>query len=298
MDSKTPSIIDLNAELAKLTMFRGRTPQSTMADRKGSAARLASYRDGALTTSKFAGKGHWEAHPGDELIHILEGTATLEIVCDDGPPKSFALRAGMMAVIPQAAWHRFHSSEGATLMTATPFPGENIDLDLDDPRSVGANRHEAWRFDANSRQQMERDMEGKTPSIIDLNAEAAKPKMFRRTPSSKAADRKGSVAQLASYRDGLLLAIKASGKDHWERHLTGDELIHILDGTATLEIVCDDGPPKSFALRAGMIAVIPQGAWHRFHSSEGATQMAATPFPCEHIELDVDDPRAVERKPA
>ena len=136
MDSKTPSIIDLNAELAKLTMFRGRTPQSTMADRKGSAARLASYRDGALLTSKFAGKGHWETHPADELIHILDGTATLEIVCDDGPPQSFALRAGMMAVIPQGAWHRFHSSEGATLMTATPFPGENIDLDVDDPRMV------------------------------------------------------------------------------------------------------------------------------------------------------------------
>ena len=65
---------------------------------------------------------------------------------------------------------------------------------------------------------------------------------------------------MASYRDGLLLAIKSSGTDHWERHLTGDELVHILDGTATLEIVCDDGPPKSFALRAGMIAVIPQGA--------------------------------------
>jgi len=56
MESKAPSIIDLKTELAKLTMFRGRTPQSTMADRKGSAARLASYRDGALLTSKFAGK--------------------------------------------------------------------------------------------------------------------------------------------------------------------------------------------------------------------------------------------------
>ena len=72
------------------------------------------------------------------------------------------------------------------------------------------------------------------PSIIDLNAELAKLTMFRRTPSSTVADRKGSVAQLASYRDGLLLAIKSSGTDHWERHLTGDELIHILDGTATL----------------------------------------------------------------
>ena len=140
-------------------------------------------------------------------------------------------------------------------------------------------------------------MEGKAPGIIDLNAELAKLTMFRRTPQSTRAETKGSVAQLAAYRDGLLLAIKASGKDHWERHLTGDELIHILDGAATLEIVCDDGPPKSFVLRAGTIAVIPQGAWHRFHSTEGVTQMAATPFPGEHIELDVDDPRTVECKP-
>jgi mannose-6-phosphate isomerase-like protein (cupin superfamily) len=136
MESRTPSIIDLNAELAKLTMFRGRTPQSTMAERQGSSARLAAYRDGALLTTKFAGKGHWESHrTGDELIHILDGTATLEIVREDGP-QSFALRAGMLAVIPQGAWHRFHSTEGVTLMTATPFPSEVIELDVDDPRTV------------------------------------------------------------------------------------------------------------------------------------------------------------------
>jgi mannose-6-phosphate isomerase-like protein (cupin superfamily) len=92
------------------------------------------------------------------------------------------------------------------------------------------------------------------------------------------------------------LAIKAAGKDHWERHLSGDELIYVLDGTATLEMVCDDGAPKSFALNAGTIAVIPQGAWHRFHSSGGFTQMAATPFPGETVELDMDDPRGIESK--
>jgi mannose-6-phosphate isomerase-like protein (cupin superfamily) len=136
MPSGTPSIIDLNAELAKLTMFRGRTPQSTMADRKGSAARLASYRDGGLSITKFAGKGHWEAHlAGDELIHVLDGAATLEILGEDGP-QSFALRAGMIAVNPQGAWHRFQSSEGVTLMAATPFPSEVIELDVDDPRTV------------------------------------------------------------------------------------------------------------------------------------------------------------------
>jgi mannose-6-phosphate isomerase-like protein (cupin superfamily) len=136
MASSMPGIVDLNAELGKLAMFHGRTPQSTMADRKGTAARLGSYRDGALTASRFAGKGHWETHPADELIHILDGTATLEIVCDDGPARSFELHAGMMAVIPQGAWHRFHSSDGVTLMTATPFPGQTIDLDVDDPRTA------------------------------------------------------------------------------------------------------------------------------------------------------------------
>lgn len=136
MKSTKPRIVDLNAELAKLTMFRGRTPQSTIEDRKGSSAQLAPYREGALLTTKFAGRGHWESHPiGDELIHILDGTAILEIVCEDGP-QSFALRAGMIAVIPQGAWHRFRSSEGVTLMTATPFPSEVIELDVDDPRTV------------------------------------------------------------------------------------------------------------------------------------------------------------------
>jgi quercetin dioxygenase-like cupin family protein len=281
MESKTPSIIDLNAELAKLTMFRGLTPQTKRAERRGSGTQLGLYRDGILIAGKSAGTSHWETHPDDELVHVLDGTKTLEIVCDDGPPKSFVLRAGMIAVVPRGAWHRFHSAEGGTTWSAT-LPGDHIELDVNDPRTVAP----------------EIQTETRTPSIVDLDAEVAKLTLFQRTPQSTAADRKGSVAQLASYRDGLLLALKASGKDHWERHLTGDELIHMLDGTATLEIVCNDGPPKSFELRAGMLAVIPQGAWHRFHSAEGATQMAVTPFPGEHVELDVDDPRALERKPA
>ena len=281
MESKAPSIIDLNAEAAKLTMFYGRTPQTTFRERRGSAAQLTLYRDGVLLLSKFDGKSHWETHPADELFYVLDGAMTVDIVYDDGPPKSIVLDAGVMAIVPQGAWHRVHSADGVTVISAT-LPSDHIDLDVDDPRTVAP----------------EIETEGRAPDVVDLNAEVAKLISFRRTPHSTAEERKGSVARLASYRDGLLLAIKASGKDHWERHLTGDELIHVLDGSANLEIVCDDGPPKAFPLRAGTIAVIPRGAWHRFHSSEGFTQTAATPFPGETIELDVDDPRAVERKPA
>jgi hypothetical protein len=42
----------------------------------------------------------------------------------------------MMTIIPQGTWHRFHSAEGVTLMTATPFPSETIEDDLDDPRII------------------------------------------------------------------------------------------------------------------------------------------------------------------
>ena len=281
MESRTPSIIDLNAELAKLTMFRGLTPQTTRAERRGSGTQLGPYRDGILIAGKSAGTSHWETHPEDELVHVLEGRKTLEIVCDDGPPKSFVLRGGMMAVVPQGAWHRFRSAEGGTTWSAT-LPGDHIELDVDDPRTVEPRKVIA----------------SGTPSIVDLDAELAKLTMFRgRTPQSTMAERKGSAARLASYRDGGLSITKFAGKGHWEAHLAGDELIHVLDGAATVEILGENGP-QSFALRAGMIAVNPQGAWHRFQSSEGVTLMAATPFPSEVIELDVDDPRTVPRKPA
>jgi quercetin dioxygenase-like cupin family protein len=281
MESRTPTIVDLNAELAKLTMFRGLTPQTTRGERQGSAALLGPYRDGILFAGKSAGTGHWEDHAEDELVHVLDGTKILDIVCDDGPPRSFVVRAGMIAIVPRGAWHRFRSAEGGTSWSAT-LPGDHIESDVDDPRTAEPKKVIATG----------------TPSIIDLNAELAKLTMFRgRTPQSTMADRKGSAVRLASYRDGGLSITKFAGKGHWERHLPGDELIHVLDGAATLEIVCDDGPPQSLALSAGMIAVNPQGVWHRFQSSHGLTLMTLTPSPSEVVELDIDDPRTVAREP-
>ena len=281
MESRAPTIVDLNAELAKLTMFRGLTPQTTRGERQGSAALLGPYRDGILFAGKSAGTGHWEDHAEDELVHVLDGTKILDIVCDDGPPRSFVVSAGMIAIVPRGAWHRFRSAEGGTSWSAT-LPGDHIESDVDDPRTAEPNKVIATG----------------TPSIIDLNAELAKLTMFRgRTPQSTMADRKGSAVRLASYRDGGLSITKFAGKGHWERHLPGDELIHVLDGAATLEIVCDDGPPQSLALSAGMIAVNPQGVWHRFQSSHGLTLMTLTPSPSEVVELDIDDPRTVAREP-
>jgi hypothetical protein len=46
-----------------------------------------------------------------------------------------------------------------------------------------------------------------------------------------------------------------------------------------------------------MIAIVPKDAWHRVLSEEGGTTFSAT-LPGKHIDLDVDDPRKVERSPA
>jgi mannose-6-phosphate isomerase-like protein (cupin superfamily) len=274
MANGLPSVIDLDTELAKLTMFR-RTPHATREDTKGSVAQLAAYRDGLLLALKSAGTDHWERHlAGDELVHVLDGSTTLEIVCDDGPPKSFTLGAGMIAVIPQGAWHRSHS-DGNTHLGLTPFPGEHVEHDVDDPRQD---------------RKPEGTMECREPAIVDLSAEVARLTMFKgRTPRSTMADRQGSATRLAPYRDGALTATKFAGKGHWEKHIA-DELIHILDGVATLD-VAGEGGPQSLALRAGMMTVIPQGTWHRFHSADGVTLMTATPFPSETIDDDLNDPR-------
>jgi mannose-6-phosphate isomerase-like protein (cupin superfamily) len=152
MEGGMITILDLKTELAKLTMLRGRTPQTTETERKGSGAfaTLAPFRDGNIFSAKFAGDGAWERHPnGDELVQIVDGSATLHIMAEDGP-KSFALSAGMMVIVPQGTWHRFHAPEGVTVVTATPKPTEHLTVDVEDPRTLTAAQRsnaveEKWR---------------------------------------------------------------------------------------------------------------------------------------------------------
>lgn len=146
------TILDLKAEFGKLTLLHGRTPQMTEADRKGSGAfaTLAPFRDGNIFSAKFTGDGAWERHPnGDELVQIIDGSATLLLMMEDGP-KSYAVTAGTLVVIPQGTWHRFHSPDGVSLMTATPKPTEHLTVDVEDPRTLTEGQlsktiEEKWR---------------------------------------------------------------------------------------------------------------------------------------------------------
>src|ERR1051325_9709465 len=131
------TIINLKDEFAKLNMLRGRTPQTTAAEREENRAlaHLMPYRDGTIFIAKFAGSGLWERHPkGDEIVQIFDRTTTLQLVCDSRS-EAFTLSAGAFVVIPQGSWHRFAAAEGVSLMTATPEPSEFTTVD--DPSLLG-----------------------------------------------------------------------------------------------------------------------------------------------------------------
>jgi mannose-6-phosphate isomerase-like protein (cupin superfamily) len=129
-------VLDLKAEFAKLTMLRNRTPTSPEAERKGASARVATYRDGAIFTAKFAGLSAWERHPqGDEIVQIVDGATTLHVMTSQGR-ESVALTAGMLAVVPQNMWHQFEAPNGVCVMTATPQPTEHVRVDVEDPRTL------------------------------------------------------------------------------------------------------------------------------------------------------------------
>ena len=146
------TIVDLKAEFAKLNMLKGRRPDMLEAERKasGAFATLSPFRDGNLFSAKFSGDGAWERHPnGDELVQVLEGTTKFHIISERGP-ETHELRAGMLVIVPQGAWHRFEAPDGVCLMTATPKPTEHLTVDVADPRSLtAAERSDAteqkWR---------------------------------------------------------------------------------------------------------------------------------------------------------
>ncbi len=134
-EEKVVPVLDIDAELAKLTHF-ARTPDSPEADRRKGLGSIAPYRDGGICASKFSGSGGWERHPaGDEIVYILEGTTMLHLMTDAGR-EDHALRAGMMMVVPTGVWHRFESKDGVTLMAITPQPTEHPAVDVADPRPL------------------------------------------------------------------------------------------------------------------------------------------------------------------
>lgn len=126
--------VDIKAELAGLRVLDGRGKATTDAEAKAAFATLAPFRDGSIFAGSFSGESPWERHQnGDELVHVLDGATTLTIMTAEGP-RSFAMTAGMLIVVPRGHWHRFHAPERVTVLSATPQPTDHTSAE--DPRTV------------------------------------------------------------------------------------------------------------------------------------------------------------------
>ncbi|MZR32414.1 cupin domain-containing protein [Sneathiella litorea] len=127
-----PKAIDINAILNTLSPLRNRGLETTEEEAKAAFATLESFNNGAVFTGSFDGVSPWERHcGGDELVHILKGETRLTVLSDSSED-ILTLKSGMMTVVPQGCWHRFHAPGGVTVLTVTPQPTDHSTAD--DPR--------------------------------------------------------------------------------------------------------------------------------------------------------------------
>src|SRR2546428_241190 len=98
---------------------------------------------------------------------------------------------------------------------------------------------------------------------------------------------------LASLNRCTVGVSRFSEPSHWERHPTGDELLHILEGEADVVTLTDGGPVRS-TVRAGSIFICPRGLWHRVLPRSPVSLLFATPGEgTEHSSA--KDPRRMSR---
>ena len=109
------------------------------------------------------------------------------------------------------------------------------------------------------------------------------------TSGATEADGQAAFARLDTFNHGGLFIGRFVGQSPWERHLHGDELLHVLEGEIDITILTEADPVRA-TLRAGSVFIVPQGLWHRQLARTPVTLLTATPTPTDHS--DAADPRA------
>ena len=127
------------------------------------------------------------------------------------------------------------------------------------------------------------------PKAVDIRtAIAGLPALRNRTRETRESEAASAFATLAETGRAGVFACSFEGESAWERHRNGDELVQVLDGAARLTILTENGPTV-LDMKAGMIAVVPQGCWHKFNAPGVVTVMTMTPLPTDISSA--EDPR-------
>ena len=135
-----PKAVNVSEAIAPLPVLRNRTPETPGPEGGPEAdaafAMLAETRNGGVFAGSFEGESPWEHHVnGDELVHVLDGETRLTILTGNDRTV-LEMKAGMVTVVPQGCWHKFHAPAGVTVLTMTPQPTEHSTAD--DPTQAGS----------------------------------------------------------------------------------------------------------------------------------------------------------------
>jgi quercetin dioxygenase-like cupin family protein len=98
--------------------------------------------------------------------------------------------------------------------------------------------------------------------------------------------RDGAISPLTGTRpppriDGLTIGVFVSDRPAphaGERHLDGDELLHLIAGKASVLLERPEGTER-IELTAGGACIVPRGLWHRVIPNGEMTLLYATPGP-------------------
>ena len=96
--------------------------------------------------------------------------------------------------------------------------------------------------------------------------------------------------EFAPFNNGAFAVFRGTDVEasDWEIHRDTDELLFVLAGSVTVEILTDDSS-ELFALQAGQFVVVPAGRWHRHLHICDLVEMYFTPGMSE--QSDAIDPR-------
>jgi lactoylglutathione lyase len=103
---------------------------------------------------------------------------------------------------------------------------------------------------------------------------------LRLSAATTAREADEAFRKLAAFNGGGVFVGRFSGRSPWERHPTGDELLHVLDGAVEVTLLAGDGPTR-VTVAAGSVFVVPRGVWHRQLPRPVVTLLNATPQPTD-----------------
>jgi mannose-6-phosphate isomerase-like protein (cupin superfamily) len=88
---------------------------------------------------------------------------------------------------------------------------------------------------------------------------------------------------------GVFRVADSPGAAPWEMHPDTDELLHVLEGSVTVEVYALDGI-ETVDLTAGQLVVVPRGRWHRHVDAVDLVELFYTPGQSLHSDDPADEP--------